>query len=495
MQATRNSSDRSRMVQGVLPTGPDVGWSAGLRVQLGGQGTLAHAGVVLPRHLGDRLDLTGELAQVVARAGFLPGRERGRLLTDTVCALAAGATCLTDIEAMTAQVELFGPGGGASDSTLLRALDEFADRIGADGLPGRRLARAMARVRDRAWQAVEDRHGGLPAVAVAGVDLRRDSDRDGQGEGPGEGRGRPVVVLRVDATLVEAASGKAQAAGHFKGGFGFHPIGAWCSNTGESLAVMLRPGNAGSFTAADHVKVIDAAFAQVPARWRSDVLVTIDGAGASHEVIDHLTGVNTAVAHGRRGRRVEYSIGWPVDDRTTGAITRLPNSAWADALTAQGRVDEDAQVAELTGILRPGGPGGDELDTWPEDLRVIARRTKRPEGKPAKFGEDLDYEYGAFATNTAGGQLQHLDARHRTQAHVEDAGQADQGVRGPEPALGQLPAQRRLARPGRPRPDPDLLAAADRRRRLPSPARPRRPCATGSCPHRPAWSTTPEPAR
>ena len=183
---------------------------------------------------------------------------------------------------------------------------------------------------------------------------------------------------------------------------------------------MLRPGNAGSFTGSDHVKVIDAAFAQVPARWRSDVLVTIDGAGASHEVIDHLTGVNTAVAHGRRGRRVEYSIGWPVDDRTTGAITRLPNSAWADALTAQGRVDEDAQVAELTGILRPGGPGGDELDTWPEDLRVIVRRTKRPEGKPAKFGEDLDYEYGAFATNTAGGQLQHLDARHRTQAHVED---------------------------------------------------------------------------
>ena len=393
--------------------GPDVAWSDGLRVEVGGAGTVAHAGVVLPRHLADRLDLTGELGRVVARANFVPGRDRGRLLTDAVCSLAAGATCLSDIEAMTAQVELFGPDGGASDSTVLRALDEFTDRIGADGLPGRKLARAMARCRGRAWQVVEDRPGGLPAVAVAGVELRRDSE-DGQHPG------RPVVVIRLDATLVEAASGKSEAAGHYKGGFGFHPIGAWCSNTGESLAVMLRPGNAGSFTGSDHVKVIDAAFAQVPARWRSDLLVTIDGAGASHEVIDHLTGVNTAVAHGRRGRRVEYSIGWPVDDRTTGAITRLPNSAWADALTAQGRVDEDAQVAELTGILRPGGPGGDELDTWPEDLRVIARRTKRPEGKPAKFGEDLDYEYGAFATNTAGGQLQHLDARHRTQAHVED---------------------------------------------------------------------------
>ncbi len=48
--------------------------------------------------------------------------------------------------------------------------------------------------------------------------------------------------------------------------------------------------------------------------WRTDVLVTIDGAGASHDIIYHLTGLNTAAAHGKRGRRVEYSIGWPVDE-------------------------------------------------------------------------------------------------------------------------------------------------------------------------------------
>ena len=308
-------------------------------------------------------------------------------------------------------------------------------------------------------------------------------------------RGRPVLVLRIDATLVEAASGKERAAGHYKGGYGFAPMGGWCSNTGESLAVMLRPGNAGAFTAADQVAVLKASLAQVPARWRRDVLVTIDGAGASHEVIDHLHALNTHREHGRRGRRVEYSIGWPVDERTTGAIARLAATAWTEALTAEGKVDPDAKVAELTGLLRPGGALPDELEGWPKDLRVIARRTKRPEGKPAQLGQDVNFEYGAFATNTVGGQLQHLDARHRTQAHVEDAGLADHGVRGPEPALGQLPAQRRLARPGRPRLDPDLLAAADRRRRLPSPPpRPRR-CATGSCPHRPAWSTTPATAR
>ena len=124
--------------------------------------------------------------------------------------------------------------------------------------------------------------------------------------------------------------------------------------------------------------------------------------------------------HGRRGRRVEYSIGWPVDERTTGAIARLAATAWTEALTAEGKVNPDAQVAELTGLLRPGGPLPDELEGWPKDLRVIARRTKRPEGKPAQLGQDVNFEYGAFATNTATGQLQHLDARHRTQAHVED---------------------------------------------------------------------------
>ena len=55
-----------------------------------------------------------------------------------------------------------------------------------------------------------------------------------------------------------------------------------------------------------------------------------------------MTGLNTAAEHGRRGRRVEYSIGWPVDARTMGAVTRLPKDAWTDAVTAEGTVDPDA---------------------------------------------------------------------------------------------------------------------------------------------------------
>jgi hypothetical protein len=43
-------------------------------------------------------------------------------------------------------------------------------------------------------------------------------------------------VIDLDATLVTAHSDKQGAKGTFKGGFGYHPFGAWLDNTGEALA-------------------------------------------------------------------------------------------------------------------------------------------------------------------------------------------------------------------------------------------------------------------
>lgn len=391
---------------------PALGWSQDLQVAVGGSGVIAHAGVVLPRLLADRLGLTGELRAVLERAGFAPVRDRGRTLVDAVCALVAGATCLSDVEALTRQEELFGPGGGASDTTTLRVLGELAARLGADGLPGRKLARALARTRATAWGRIVAAGGVLPAVTVAGQPLVRAATVAGE-------PARPVTVVRLDATIIDSATMKQGVTAHYKHGIGYHPLTGWCTNIGDNLALMQRTGKAGSFTAADHVKVIDHALAQIPPVHRTDVLVTIDGAGASHEVIDHLTALNTAKTHGGRGRRVEYSIGWPVDARTTTALARAREQDWTPGLRADGRVDTAAQVVDLTGILREG-VGGDELAGWPEDMRVIARRTPRAGGEQAELGEDAEYRYGAFATNTPAGQTQWLDARHRTQAHVED---------------------------------------------------------------------------
>ena len=396
-------------------TSGEADWSTGLVVKADGTGTVAHAGVVLPRLLADPVGLTSVFRAVLARPGFFPGRDRGRAVTDTVASLAAGASCLTDVEAMTAQVELFGKSGGASDTTVLRVLGEYADRLREDGLPGRRLARATATVRAGVWEAIVARHGALPAVQVAGKDLawpppatRADDGRD------------PVVpvVIRLDATVIHAVSDKEGAQPNYKG-YGHHPLTAWCSNTGESLAVMNRVGSAGSFTAADHVAVLDAALAQVPAGHRRDVLVTVDGAGASHELIDHLEALNTAAVHSGRGRRVEFSMGWPVDARTRTAIQAVRGGDWSPGLTATGKADDDAQVVELTGLLRHSA-GGDRLGTWPAGLRVIARRVPRAPGEQAELGQDPNWRYGASATNTTTGQVQYLDVRHRTQAHVED---------------------------------------------------------------------------
>ena len=74
--------------------------------------------------------------------------------------------------------------------------------------------------------------------------------------------------MDLDATLVASHSEKEKAEPTFKKGFGFHQLCSFIDHgtegTGEPLAMMLRPGNAGSNTAADHIVVIKGALAQLP---------------------------------------------------------------------------------------------------------------------------------------------------------------------------------------------------------------------------------------
>ena len=62
-----------------------------------------------------------------------------------------------------------------------------------------------------------------------------------------------------------AFSEKEQAAPTWKKTFGFHPLTAFADHgsqgSGEPLAIMLRPGNAGSNTAADHIETTKLALA------------------------------------------------------------------------------------------------------------------------------------------------------------------------------------------------------------------------------------------
>ena len=66
-----------------------------------------------------------------------------------------------------------------------------------------------------------------------------------------------------------AHSDKDQAAPTWKKTFGFHPLTAWADHgqdgNGESLAIVLRPGNAGSNTASDHIETTPARSRAAPA--------------------------------------------------------------------------------------------------------------------------------------------------------------------------------------------------------------------------------------
>jgi hypothetical protein len=111
------------------------------------------------------------------------------------------------------------------------------------------------------------------------------------------------VVIDLDATLITAHSDKQGAAATFKRGFGFHPLGAWCANTGESLAMLLRSGNAGWNTVTDHVRVLGEAIAQLPVAYRRKILLRIDGAGATHDLLQHIEQLN------RLWRTVKFTVG------------------------------------------------------------------------------------------------------------------------------------------------------------------------------------------
>ena len=131
-----------------------------------------------------------------------------------------------------------------------------------------RIARARAKARAHVWELIEDTPAGFPWLVIAGKTLTG------------------WLVIDMDATLVTASSDKEGAAPTWKKGYGFHPLGAWLANTRECLAMLLRPGNAGSNTFTDHQEVLAAAIRQVPARFRRKILVRVDGAGASHELVE-----------------------------------------------------------------------------------------------------------------------------------------------------------------------------------------------------------------
>jgi hypothetical protein len=201
-----------------------TGWSRGLEVSGGAEGVVSHAGLALLRQLADKTGLTAGLSKALASPRLLI-HDRGRVTADLACAIADGAEVISDFRVLADQKELFGL--VASVPTTWRALNEIA----AGGPRAQaRITKAVNAARRRAWAGIGARHGALPGVKIADKVL--------------EG----VTCFRLDATVTPAHSDKELAEPNFKG-FGHHPLLAYCNNTDEPLAGMMRRGSAGSNTA------------------------------------------------------------------------------------------------------------------------------------------------------------------------------------------------------------------------------------------------------
>jgi len=309
----------------------------------------------------------------------------GKVVADLAVTLALGGDCLADLALLRAEPGVYGL--VASDPTVSRTINRLAQDA-----PRALAAIAAARgaARGRVWR-------------LAGR-YAPDHNVD---------RNRPLII-DVDATLVTAHSEKEGAAATFKKGFGHHPIWVFVDHgpdgTGEPLSVLLRPGNAGSNTATDHITVIRAALAQLPThrpgtRPGRRILVRSDAAGATHDLLDWLVSM-----------RLSYSVGFGLPTDFAERLAKIPARVWTPAYNSDGEIREGAWVAEVTGLLN--------LDSWPTGMRVIARKERPHPGAQLRITDADGMRVTAFATNTtpggAGQQLADLELRHRRRARAED---------------------------------------------------------------------------
>jgi hypothetical protein len=357
-------------------------------VDVGGAGVVSHAGGVLLTAAIGRVGL-----DVVLSWALAPWRrphavhDPGKVVLDLAVTLALGGDCLADIALLRSAPGVFGP--VASDPTVSRTIDALAADVPA-ALAAIDTARAAARA--KAWQ-------------LAG----------GHAPDHGVDAGTPLVI-DVDATLVTAHSEKEQAAPTFKKGFGFHPLWTFADHgpagTGEPLSVLLRRGNAGSNTAADHVSVVRAALRQLPTyrpgrRPGRQVLIRADAGGCTHAFVDWLV-----------GQRLQYSIGFTLPTDFADELEKIPEQVWTPAYDGDGKVRESAHVAEVTDLLDLQRQG------WPAGMRVIVRRERPHPGAQLRITDANGWRITAFATNTRpggpGSQLPELELRHRRRARAED---------------------------------------------------------------------------
>ena len=355
-----------------------------VKVSADGAGVVSHAGTAMLREVADLTGLSAQVTAVLADTYGGPWTHApGAVFADLAAAVAGGADCIDGVGQRCGDRE-HAFGAAASTTTMWRLVD---DKIDAAHLPGIRAARAHAR--QKAWAA-----GAAPD--------------------PGD-----WLHVDIDATItIDHSDRKEQAAPTWKKTFGHHGLFAFLDRPaiagGEGLAGLLRRGNAGSNTAADHVSVLDSAMQSLPAHYRPDpadpdgpkILVRCDAAGATHTFAEHC-----------RSTGVGFSFGYAVDVRVRDATETLnEGQCWYPAIDSGGGLREGAWVAEATDLV--------DMSAWPVGTRLILRKERPHPGAQLTFTDSDGHRVTAFITDTApgviAGQLAGLELRHRQHARVED---------------------------------------------------------------------------
>ena len=355
-----------------------------VKVSADGRGVVSHAGTGMLRECAELTGLSAQVTAVLADTYRGPWiHAPGAVFADLAAAVAGGADCIDGVGQTCGDREhAFGP--AASTTTMWRLVDA---RVDAKHLPGIRAARGHARA--QAWAA-----GAAPE--------------------PGQ-----WLILDVDATItIDHSDDKENAAPTWKKTFGHHPLLVFLDRPeiagGEALAGLLRPGNAGSNTAADHVTVLRWALQSLPTGYRptpedaggQPVLVRCDSAGATH-----------TFAQACRSDGVGFSFGYAVDIRVRDAAETLTEGdCWYPAIESGGDLREGAWVAEATDLV--------DMSGWPAGTRLILRKERPHPGAQLNFTDSDGLRVTAFITDTGHGvvpgQLAGLELRHRQHARVED---------------------------------------------------------------------------
>ncbi|CAM3163457.1 Transposase DDE domain-containing protein [Prescottella defluvii] len=276
-----------------------------------GTGVVSHAGTLLLLRTAEKTGLTCALSTALAPwRKPLATHDPGKIVLDLAVTLALGGDCLADIAQLRAHPKVFG--SVASDPTVSRLVAVLAADA-PKALAAINTARRAAR--SNAWAAAREHAPDHHADAA-----------------------NPLVI-DLDATLVTAHSDKEKAAPNYKRGYGFHPLCAFVDHgdggTGEPVAMLLRAGNAGSNTAADHITGVNYALAQLPSapgyRVGRAVLIRTDGAGGTHAFIEYLT-----------KRRLGYSVGFGLTDAMAADVALIPAGVWTPAYDADGKVRDGA---------------------------------------------------------------------------------------------------------------------------------------------------------